>query len=719
MSATTFLLWMTAAAAGAGEPAVDFDIGVMPVLTKAGCNTGACHGAAVGRGGFRLSLYGGDPEFDYHSIVLELKGRRVNLARPDESLILLKPTESISHGGGTRLEFDGSGARVLEKWIRNGAARQKRQQLAKFEVSPRTHILAKPGATLALKATATFSDNAQHDVTQWTVFTPEDSAAVEIDSKTAEAKLLRRGRHIVVARYLDRVVPIELIVPLSDKSVDLSSVPRRNFIDDEVLGLLETLRIPVSVQVDDATFLRRVTLNLTGRLPTVEAARQFSLPVEGDTAGAESAKKKKDRRAALIDRLLASEEFNEYWTLKLARLLRIRSQPQDTQGALAWHSWLKTQLREKTPYDRMARELLVSTGDSHEVGQANFYRAVGGPREQAEFVSELFMGSRLRCANCHNHPLDRWTQDDYHGLSAIFAKVQRGRVIRVTQSGEVTHPRTGEAAVARIPGGRFLGESGDNRIALAAWLTDRSNPFFAKAIVNRLWKAMMGRGLVEPTDDFRDTNPATHPALLDKLAADFVEHGYDLRYTLRRIALSGTYARSSSTRAANRSDDRFYSHAIARSLEAEVLADAISDVTGLAETYGDEPEGTRAVTLFDPKIPSQSLDILGRCSREDSCETASESAGGLALKLHLLNGPLLNRRIADPQSRLTKLIDSEKTPAEIVDEFYLRALSRRPLPKERGFWKQQLAESAASETKTVLEDFLWALLTCREFGSNH
>ena len=259
MQAVTILLWITATSASAAEP-VDFDTGVMPVLTKAGCNTGACHGAAVGRGGFRLSLYGGDPQFDYHTIVLELEGRRVNLARPNESLILLKATESINHGGGPRLEYDGARAKILEQWIGEGSLRRKQRTLRKFEVVPQSHILKEPGEKLVLQATATFSDGSNQDVTSWTVFTPEDSAAVEVDATTAEAKLLRRGRHIVVARYLDRVVPIELIVPLSDQPVDLDSAPRRNFIDTEVLGLLKTLRIPISGQVDDVTFLRRVTL---------------------------------------------------------------------------------------------------------------------------------------------------------------------------------------------------------------------------------------------------------------------------------------------------------------------------------------------------------------------------------------------------------------------------------------------------------------------------
>lgn len=702
------LLWLAAAAAGADEEIVDFDTEVMPVLTRAGCNTGACHGAAVGRGGFRLSLYGGDPEFDYRSIVLELNGRRVNLSRPEASLILLKATESIRHGGGPRLEFEGAGARLLQTWIRQGSPRLKRRDLSRFTVSPRSQVVMKPGETVVLKATAEFSDGTHENVTQWTVFSAEDPAAVRIDSASSLATLSRRGRHIVVARYLDQVVPIELIVPLSETAIDLSSAERKNFVDDEVLQRLSTLRIPVSPQVDDATFLRRATLDLTGRLPAVKAVREFSSHAAGD------------RRAKLIDQLLASEEFNEFWTLKFARLLRIRSQPQDAQGALTWHRWLKTQLRDNVPYDSMARQMLVATGDSHQVGPASFYRTVSGAREQAEFVSELFMGSRLRCANCHNHPLDRWTQDDYHGLSAIFARLQRGRVIRVTDTGEVSHPRTGEAAVPRIPGERFLDTASDGRVAFAEWLTDSKNPYFARAIVNRLWKAMMGRGLVEPTDDFRDTNPATHPALLDKLATDFVENGYDLRHTLRRIALSSAYARSSVAQPDNRSDDRFYSRALTRPLEAEVLADAISDVTGLPETYGDVPSGTRAIALFDPKIPSPSLDILGRCSREESCESAAETAGGLTRKLHLFNGPLLNRRIADPNGRLARQIRSGTRPEKIIRDLYLRALSREPSLRERQFWTRQIRSTDdATQQKEILEDFLWGLLTCQEFVTNH
>jgi len=706
---TTFVLILAVFAAGGAEATVDFDNDVMPVFTKAGCNTGACHGAAVGRGGFKLSLYGGDPAADFASIVHELEGRRVNLAQADESLILLKPTEAINHEGGYRLEYDGAGAERLLQWIEQGTLRNESRRLEQFHVSPSSHVVDRVGTSLQLKATARFSDGTTVDVTQWTVFAPEDAAAVEIDAETAVAKLLRKGRHIIVARYLDQVVPLEIIVPLLDSPPEsLANQPRHNFIDERVLERLAVLRLPVATKADNATFLRRATLDLTGRLPTIEATRK--LLNDHDPAW----------RKLLIDQLIGSEEFNEYWTFRLAQLLRIRSQPQDTQGALVYHQWLERQIATGVPYDQLAREIILASGDSHQIGPANFYRTVAGAREQAEFTSELFMGSRLRCANCHNHPLDHWTQDDYHGLAAIFAKVEAGRIIKLNRRGEVSHPRTGEAAVARIPGGPFLDAQLDERAALATWLTDRDNPYFAKAIVNRLWKSMMGRGLVEPTDDLRVTNPATHPALLKQLAEDFVAHDYDLRHTLRRIAVSSAYGRSSQTTADNLTDDRYYSHALTRPMRPEVLADAMSDVLGIAETYGDQPVGTRAIALFDSKISSPSLDILGRCSREESCEVSDLSTGGLTRKLHLFNGPLLNARISQSQGHLAQLIGAKKSPTKIIDELYLRALSRSPWPKEREFWHRQLASAKdLQQQNEILEDFLWSLLTCREFATNH
>ena len=685
---------------------VDFENDLIPVFTKNGCNAGACHGAAIGRGGFKLSLYGGNPKSDFEAIVRQVRGRRINLARPDASLVVLKPTEHVEHGGGTVFDMESESARLLIAWVRQGAKAESSRELTRVEVSPKKQVVRETGEPIALSAIAHYSDGRSEDVTKWTIFAAEDSSAVEMEVDSAVAKVRRRGRHIVVARFLDEVVPLELIVPLSDTPVRFAKESQSGFVDKAVLRSLETLGLPLSPIADDATFLRRATLDLTGRLPLKERAKAFE---------------QNANRAGLIDELLASTEFNEYWSMQLAQLLRIRPQRDDASGANTYHKWLADQVRAGINYKDLARTLITSIGDTAEQGPPNFYRTTGNAREQAEFVSELFMGSRLRCANCHNHPLDKWTQDDYHGLAAIFAKVESGQVVKPKPHGEVIHPRTLEAATLRIPGEQFLEhDTANGRERLADWLTDSSNPYFAKAIVNRLWKRMMGRGLVEPVDDFRATNPATHPELLNQLAADFVAHDYSLRHTLKVIATSAAYARSANAVPQNKDDDRFYSHAIRRRLEPEVLADAISDVLGVAGQYGKNSPGTRAVALIDPKTPSRTLDVLGRCGREESCESSSGAVGGLPQKLHLLNGELLNARIAANGSRLRKLLAAGTTPMQIVDEFYFVALSRRPTKQETRHWKKQLSsiETPVAQ-RAFLEDFVWGLMTCDEFVTNH
>ena len=714
-----FVWWMLLAAVlpVESEPAIDFDHDVIPVLTKSGCNTGACHGAAIGRGGFKLSLYGSDPVADYRAIALELKGRRVNLLEPDQSLVLMKPTEAMEHGGGFRLDPESAAATRLKNWIRVGAKRnasKSRPQFSRLEVSPSSIVVRDPDARLDLKSVAYFSDGSFRDVTRETVFTPEDSAAVDVDAQTATVRVLRNGRHIVIARYLSQVKPVEIILPFDEQpgkvsaSVTDAAGKQKQFIDQSVDHLLTTLGISASDPADDDDFLRRVVLDLTGRLPDVEIMRSFLAEDEFK------------RRSNLIDGLLNSEAFTEYWTLQLARLLRIHAQPGNEKGAQQYHQWLRRQVAENTGYDVIAARLLKATGDTHQFGQANFYRTVSGPREQAEFASELFMGSRLRCANCHDHPLDRWTQDDYHGLAAIFAKVRSGQIVEVSHKGQVIHPKTGKKARARIPGTQFLEDSDEPLNAFADWLVSDQNPYFARAIVNRLWKSMMGRGLVEPADDLRDTNPATHPKLLEMLADDFTEHGFDIRHTLRLIADSDAYARSSRSVRGNESDVRYYSHRMDQPLEPEVLADAISDVLEIPEIYGESPLGTRAVTLGNPQAESRTLDAFGRCSREDSCEkpVSVENVGGMTLKLHLLNGPVLNRRIASEGGRLSRLIEAGRENDAIVEAFYLAALSRSVTEGERQFWSRHLSESNG-DRRELLEDFVWSLLTSKEFVTNH
>ncbi len=709
------------------QPSVDFRNDLIPVFTKLGCNAGACHGAAIGRGEFKLSLYGGNPAADYEAIVRHMRGRRVNLYQPDESLILLKPAEYVSHGGGTIFEPESPAAQLLIDWIQQGASNASARELTKVEITPRRHVAKEKGETITLSAMAHYSDGTSRDVTPWTIFQAEDDAAVEIidpaeievdhaaSDRQPLAKVVRAGRHIVVARYLNQVVPIEMIVPLSDSTVVGSVDTSVNFIDDEIGDSLAVLGLPPSPLADDATFLRRATFDLTGRLPGPDRVLSY---LEDPRPG---------KRSELIDELLQSDEFTQYWTFQLAKLIRLRPPGTDEQAAQTYYDWLRDQVQHDASYQSMVRSLITATGDSHVVGPANFYRLAASPGEQAELMSELFMGSRLRCANCHNHPLDRWTQDDYHGLAAIFAKVERGTVIGEKPHGQVIHPGTREPAIQRIPGVRFLAaDADDGREQLADWLTDPANPYFAKAIVNRLWRRTMGRGLVDPVDDFRDTNPATHPRLLDRLAQDFVEHDYSLRHTLRVIASSSSYARSSRPTEVNRNDDRFYSHAARRPLEPEVLADALSDVMGIPAQYGNvadaaetEDSALRAIELVNPRTPSPSLDILGRCDRQDSCESASDAGGGLPLKLHLFNGSLLNTRIAAPGSRLQRLQASEVEPLEIIHAFYLAALNRLPTEIETLHWRTELEQLDDSDPSDFLEDFVWGLLTCEEFVTNH
>jgi Protein of unknown function (DUF1549)/Protein of unknown function (DUF1553) len=700
----TLALLVTSLATQPARP-IDFDTQVVPVLTRAGCNAGSCHGAAVGRGGFRLSLWGSNPAADYETLVRELEGRRVNLAQPRESLVLLKPTGQLHHGGGSRLAPNGPGARLLLDWLRSGATRARSRRLLQFDVNPAQTVLAATGKTVDLQATARFDDGTTEDVTPWAVFSATDPAAVEL-AGSGKATVLRPGQHTVLVRYLDRMVAIRLTVPLGKEPVDLARQPRHNFIDDEILATLSTLRLEPAPTCDDHTLLRRVTLDLTGTLPTPQEVRAFTED------------HRQDKRARVIDRLLASRNFVDYWSLQWGKLLGISSRRLGKEGTRVFHEWIRDQVARGTPLDRMAREMLTALGDSRRVGPVNFSRVPTDARTQAEYISRVFMGVRLQCANCHNHPLDRWTQDDYHGLAAVFARVERGAVVRLVSHGEVIHPRTGEAALPRLPGVRFLEEGKDSREELAEWMTSPDNPYFARAAVNRLWKEMMGRGLVEPVDDLRSTNPATHDRLLGRLARDLVEHRYDVRHTLRLIASSAAYQRSGITTAANRSDDRFYSRALVKALPAEVRADTIALVTGVPDRFAGQPVGTRAVTLFDPAIPAPALDILGRCSRTGPCEEET-AGGGLARTLHLINGGLLNDRIGSDQGRLRKWLAAGRTNTEIMEDFYLLAFSRPPRKQERDFWASKLRIERAGDRRATLEDFLWGLLTSREFTTNH
>lgn len=701
-------LWLLGASLVVADAApVDFDTDIVPILTRHGCNAGACHGAAVGRGGFRLSLYGSNPAIDHEQIAFDLEGRRVNSTRPDSSLLFLKATESINHGGGPRFDIDGEASQILLEWIRSGAARSTLRSLESFELRPASVRGATPGSTTQLRAVARFSDGTEQDVTQWTVFTSNDASSVSVDRSGDQAvrlKVHRRGLHSITARYLNRVLPIEVLVPLTDR---VHAEPRASvtgFVDRHIQERLRTMGLKQGSRCDDATFLRRASIRLTGRLPDPAAIRSFI----GNGAD--------DRRIRLIDQLIDESSFVEYWTFWLSGLLRIRTQPQDHTATRTYHAWLKDQIAADRPFDELVRELVNGAGDTHLEGPPNFFLTTQNARLQTEFVSEALMGVRLRCANCHDHPLDRWKQDDYHGLAAIFAKVRRGRVVSASSTGEVTHPRTGEAAIRQIPGGRRLTEDVDGRREFGEWLTSSENDWFDRAIVNRLWKAVMGKGLVEPVDDLRDTNPASHPELLEELATDFRKHNRNLRHTLRVICSSDTFQLEPTLSRKGKGRTQFYAAFPATSLSAEVLADAISDVTGVSESYGDEQIGVRAVNLFARNLKSDSLDVLGRCTAAESCDDSDSGQGRLSKSLHLINGKLINKRLEDDDGRLRRLLTKQISNQALVEEFYLRSLCRLPENDEVKFWIKQLAAGESEESRRkIAEDFVWALVTSREF----
>ncbi len=693
------------AVARAAEPP-DFTTRVVPALTKAGCNAGSCHGAALGRGGFHLSLMGYDPGADYDSLVREYEGRRVDLARPGKSLVLRKPAGELDHEGGLRLSSGGEGYKTLCDWIAAGAPRGPDRTVRALEVAPDAATLAATGESVALRVVAHYDDGTSEDVTRLATYTPADPGSSSC-SPRGEVTALRRGRAAVTVRFLGGVGCATVTVPLSDAPRGGVPRPSANFIDDHVNRTLDELRLDHAPRADDASFLRRARLDLTGRLPDPEEVDGFVAdPVP-------------DKHARLIDRLLSRPEFVDHWSYKWGDLLRIESGRLGPAGAQAFHAWVRDQVARNTPLDRMAREVLLALGDGERAGPANFSRVPGDARAQAEYVSQVFLGVRLQCANCHDHPLDRWTQDDYHGLAAVFARLERGREVRLRPRGEVIHPRTGRAAAPRIPGVRTLDGESDPREAFARWLTTPDNPHFARAAVNRVWRELMGRGLVEPVDDHRVTNPATHPALLDELARDFAAHGFDVRHAIRTIAASEAYRRSPRATAGSPPDDRFLSHAQDRPLPPHVLVDAVARVTGVPEPLGDRPPGTTAVSLGDSRVPSPTLDLLGRCPREAGCAADVSGPGSLAVSLHAINGPWLNAKIARPEGRLHRVLDEGRSDAEIITVFYRVALGREPGGDERAHWKGAMAAAGLEGRTAAFEDFVWALLGSAEFTHNH
>jgi Protein of unknown function (DUF1553)/Protein of unknown function (DUF1549) len=686
--------------AAAGER-LDFQTRILPILTKAGCNTGNCHGAAVGLGGFKLSLLGYDPVQDHLNITRERGGRRLDVESPATSLLLRKATDRLDHDGGRRIKSGSEAYRTLVQWIGAGAAFGSPDlRVTGIEVEPADVLLPAPGQTAQLRVTARLSDGTREDVSTLALYSTNDDAVAEVKS-SGLVTVRDCGTTSIMVRYSGKVVAARVAVPFGGAEVGEVFVPR-NFVDEAVLAELRRLHLPPSPLSEDAEFLRRVHLDLIGRLPSAEEVRTFLNEPPSDA-----------KRSRLIAALIERGEFVDFWTMKFGDWLLISGKRGGELPTRTYHAWVREQLARNRPLDQMVRDLLLAQGDPGKTGPANFYTLASDPRDLGEHVGSLFLGTQIACARCHAHPADRWTQDDYHAFAACFARVtQQGGMVRIADRGEVEHPKTHKPVAPRPLGGATgKVDAGDPRVPLAEWLVSGDNPMFARNLVNRVWKHLLGRGLVEPVDDLRPTNPPANPALLDALAANFVRHGFDLRWLVREIAESRTYQLTSLATPENRRDERLFSHACLKPLSAQVLADAVAQVTGVPDEFPAYVSGTRAVQLIGSQTPSPALDVLGRCARERSCETAGRAGGGLAQALHLINGSTINDKLGSAAKALQARGISS---GAIIDELYVRALSRPATVAERAEWEPLLATDA-----DAVEDLLWALLNSREFSFNH
>jgi hypothetical protein len=701
---------------------------VMAVLSKAGCNQGACHGNQNGKNGFKLSLRGQDPEFDLLALSRDAHGRRIDKLNPDESLVLLKASAKIPHEGGQRFSPSSPEYAVVKDWIAGGAKPDapNRPRLERIEATPAEQVLIEPEDRVQLRVKAYFSDGKERDVTRTAVYEPANPI-VDITA-AGEVRSLQFGETAILVRYLDQQATVQLAFVPERKGFVWRDVPQTNYIDRDVFAKLKKLRMEPSPLCSDGVFLRRAYLDAIGLLPTAEEARTFL----NDT--------RSDKRARVINRLLERPEFADFWALKWSDILRNEEKTLDHKGVALFHDWICRSIAENKPLNEFARELIAARGSTYSNPPANFYRALRDPQTRSEAVAEVFLGIRLQCAKCHNHPFDRWTQNDYHSLAALFSRVQYRilenkrtdkldthefdgeQIVWMARDGEVKNPRTGETMPPRFLGAATpeFASDADRLQALADWVARPDNPFFARAQVNRVWFHLMGRGIVEPNDDFRASNPPSNGPLLESLAKDFVEHRFDLRHLVRTIMNSRTYQQSAVPNDSNRDDESNFSHALPRSLQAEQLLDAIAQVTGAPQRYPGYPEGTRAAQLpgvrsygREPTEPERFLQTFGKPDRLLSCECERNTETTLGQAFQLITGDVINRSVAKKDNRLGKMMEAKDSDHDIVEVFYLATLCRLPAKEEREKAASLLAK--AKDRRAALEDLLWGLLNAKEF----
>jgi hypothetical protein len=690
---------------------------VIPVMTKMGCNQGACHGALAGKNGFKLTLRGYDPEVDYATLTRQAVGRRVVLADPDSSLILAKPAFAIPHGGGKRFAKDSLEYRVVKEWIAAGAPppAAKDVEIRGLEVFPASAVL-EPNAEQQISVRAKYSDGHTEDVTRWVKFSSSNEGAATVDD-WGRAKMTGAGEAAITLWYSSRVLYSRLSVPFPNTvSADAyTQYQKRNFIDEPALAKWKNLRLVPSKPADDATFLRRAYLDAAGILPNAEEVENFL----ADTAP--------DKRTRLIDRLLERDEYVDYWAYKWSDLLLVSSRRLNSTSMWAFYEWIRQSVKDNKPWDRFARDIFTTSGSTRQNGALNYFVLHKDPIDVSENATQAFLGQRITCARCHNHPLEKWTQTQYYQMANLFARigVKNGgmgdNVIFAKASGDVLHPRLARPlAPAPLDGKSVALDSGeDRRIAFANWLTSPENAMFARTVVNRVWGNFMGRGLVDPVDDLRATNPASNEELLAALAKDFVEHGYDVKRLIRTIMNSGVYQLSSEANATNQSDNIYYSKHIVRRLGAEVILDAMSQVSGAPTAFSGYPAGTRALQLPDTQVKSEFLTSFGRPVRNicDAGERSSDPT--IAQALHVINGETLNRKLSASDGTIALFLKLGLSDRRILEHMFLSAYSRYPTDAERQQLLGQVAQAKATKSadahKQALEDVVWAMLTSKEF----
>ncbi len=695
---------------------------VEPILTRAGCNQGSCHGSQFGKGGYKLSLAGYDPEFDYESTVLQLRSRRICFAEPQKSLFIAKPSLTVAHAGGLRLSRQSTDYQTLLRWIQGGVPRPnpKDPQIISLSAFPAQKTL-KIGERIQLNVFASYSNGIKKDVTAHTRI---NSINDQVAAVTPEGLVIAKGKGAtaIMLRYQGLASVGHIVVPYA--------TPRQfawkpvNFVDEIVASKWRTMGLIPSPPASDGVFLRRICFDLIGTAPTPAEIEAFLTD------------RSPQKREHLIDQLLERPEYVDYWAVKWSDLLRSNRTLLGEKSMLALNAWIRENLKKNRPYDEMVRSLLTAQGSSYKEGAVNYFRSAGTPQDLTETTAQLFLGIRLQCAKCHQHPFEKWSQRDYYQFSAFFARVGRSKVenisaeqtITLDATGEVAHPKTKQImSPAPLPLDSKTRLTSfpaptdpkvDRRVSLSDWLTQKENLLFAETVVNRYWGYMMGRGIVHPIDDMRVTNPPSNPELLEALSRDFIAQGFNLKRLIKTICLSQVYQLSSSPLPQNRQDEAFYSHGLPKRMSAEVLLDAISFATGVPEKFEGQREGTRAIQLPDAGFSSRFLETFGRPLRTTVCECERVSEPDLPQTLLLVNGEQVNAKISHPTGRAANLATAAKTENEIISELYQVTLARPPSAAERTLTSERLVRSTGStERKAAIEDILWGLINMKEFAT--